>query len=428
MLVVTANWAISDGTLTAAGADLSPVWLPAVHRAALRAGVCRDGRYRPVTGIELVLAGDTFDWLTSRIWTADVRPWQGGARARAARMAVTLATVRRARRLLAALAAWSRMGLSVPTADRLGRPRLEPRCRVPVRVTLLSGDRDRWLEATADAAAAHGCGVGRVWSDGDVLVRHGDELDPLCGDAEVGPIRPDDDRQPTLGESLAVDLVAHFGNAVFDGSSGHQPVRRLVTALSRIGPGDMPGVFAAWRATPDGGGGLPAAARERVVTAWRRAVAAWHQETQRLPPVCGMACTACDAWAAWLDAAGSIDGADRATARARAALAEFFAPAFTRAAGQGTPPRRPRGAGPAASVFGHPTALPDTGGQLPVCLGPPVPRPWRGVPPTPLTVAARRTEAGIAWEWLLDDPAGEAPVAMRTAGGDDDRLPWVDAA
>lgn len=433
MLVVTANWSISDGTLTAAGGDLSPVWLPVVHRAALRAGFRRDGTYRPVGGIDLVLAGDTFDWLTSRIWTSGVRPWQGGPRARAARMAVTIATVRRGRRLLAALAKWGLTGLSIPTADRLGRPRLELMCRIPVRVTLLSGDRDRWLDSTADAAATRGCGVGRVWSDGDVVVRHGDELDPLCGDCEADPIRPDCERQPTLGESLAVDLVARFGGAVLDVGAGHQAVRRLVSTLSRIGPSDIPGVFTAWRAAPDGGGGLPAAVRERVVTAWREAVAAWHQETQRMPPVCGMACSACDTWAGWLDTAGAVDGADRAGARAPAELAECFAPAVPGTGERGWPPRRTRDGGPTASVLGHPPALPDTGGPWPVyagpvCLGPPAPQPWRGVPPTPLTVTARRTEQGIVWEWLLFDPAGAATVAMRPAGGDHGRMPCVDAA
>lgn len=428
MLVVTANWAISDGTLTASGVDRGLVWLPMVQRAALRAGFGRDGTYRPVDGIELVLAGDSFDWLTSRTWTADVRPWHGGPRARAARLAVTVATVRRARRLLAALAEWGRNGLAIPTADRRGRPRLEPRCRVPVRVTLLSGDRDRWLDAAADAAASHGCSVGRGWSDGDVLVRHGDELDPLCGDPDVDPVLPDHERQPTLGESMAVDLVARFGGSVLDMASGQASVRRLVSTLSRISPGDIPAAFAAWRAAPDGGDGLPGSVRERVVTAWRHAVAAWLDETRRQPPLSASPCDVCEAWAAWFEQAVSGDGVYRMAARARGELAEFLAAELPGTRGSGLRLRRPRDGEPSAGVLGHPTARPDAGGSWPVCLGPPVPQGWRGVPPAPLTVAVRRTEEGMAWEWLSFAPAAEATVAMWPAGRHDDRESCVDAA
>ena len=66
MLVVSANWLFGDGTFAAsAAAAYAGVWLQAVHRAAVRAGFRHDGSYHPLDQLQLVLAGDTFDCLTS---------------------------------------------------------------------------------------------------------------------------------------------------------------------------------------------------------------------------------------------------------------------------------------------------------------------------------------------------------------------------
>ena len=69
MLVIAANWSISDGTLV--GANGHRPWqtlVAEVRRIALRSGFRRDGAYRPVEQVDIVLAGDTFDWLLSREW------------------------------------------------------------------------------------------------------------------------------------------------------------------------------------------------------------------------------------------------------------------------------------------------------------------------------------------------------------------------
>ena len=63
MLVVTANWAFSDGTLVAVKrrARAARAWLRTVRRGVVCGSFGRDGAYRPPRAVDVVLAGDTFD-------------------------------------------------------------------------------------------------------------------------------------------------------------------------------------------------------------------------------------------------------------------------------------------------------------------------------------------------------------------------------
>jgi len=280
MLVVTSNWCVSDGTLSG-GPPRGCIdrFRAEVRRSSLRCGFRRDGSYRPVDAVDVVLAGDTFDWLVSREWTGDVRPWDGGQRAAAALNRVAAGSLRRGNRLVATLAAWMRRGIEVPVADRRGRPLPAVSRPVPVRVAVLCGDRDRWLEEVAAGwtPAAHGPMVGTTWSDGDVTVRHGSELDPLsvaCG------------REPTLGESLAVDLIGRFGAFLHDMARLRPLATGLLRRLAGGCPIDAPLRLAAWLEAHDRGATLSDATRQEVAGAWQRAVALWHRAARRLPP-CG---------------------------------------------------------------------------------------------------------------------------------------------
>ncbi len=278
MLVVTANWCISDGTLAAAPPrGCVERFRAEVRRASLRCGVRRDGSYRPVDAIDVVLAGDTFDWLVSREWVGDVRPWDTGRRAAAARERVAVGALGRADRLLATLAAWMRRGIEVPVADRRGRPLPAASRPAPVRVTVLCGDRDRWLEQAAAGGVPSGRMpvVGRCWSDGEVTVRHGEEMDPLhaaCG------------REPTLGESLAVDLIARLGGMLDDVAALRPLAGSLIRRLAGGVLTDAPTRLVGWLSARDGGATLPAAARQGLVDAWHRSIALWHRAARRLSP------------------------------------------------------------------------------------------------------------------------------------------------
>ncbi len=274
MLVVTSNWCIPDGSLTRGPA----AWLVdrvrmEVRRACLRAGVRTDGLYRPVPAVAIVCAGDTFDWLTSREWTGDVRPWESSRRAAIARERVAGRSLRHGGRLLGTLAAWARRGLVVPVADRRGRPLPGSVHRVGVRVSLLRGDRDRWIDGMPVPEGIAGVATGVHWTDGVVMVRHGEEIEPpwSSGGAE-----------PTLGESLAVDLLARFGGSLADSawSSTWAPAVVRGIVVGRLV--DAPVLLAVALDDLARGGTLSAAERESVIGAWNRAVSVWHRAARRL--------------------------------------------------------------------------------------------------------------------------------------------------
>ena len=277
MLVVTSNWCVSDGTLSA-GIPRGFVerFRAEVRRSSLRCGFRRDGSYRPIDAVDVVLAGDTFDWLVSREWTGDVRPWDGGRRAGAALQRVATESLRRGNRLLAMLVAWMRRGIEVPVADRRGRPQAAVSRPVPVRVAVLCGDRDRWLEQVISGSlpVAPGLVVGTTWSDGDVTVRHGAELDPLS--AANG-------REPTLGDSLAIDLIGRFGVSLHDIATLRPLAAGLLRCLAGGCPIDAPRRLAGWLEAHDRGATLSEATRQEAADAWHRAVAHWHRAARRLP-------------------------------------------------------------------------------------------------------------------------------------------------
>lgn len=275
MLIVATNVGITDGTLVPAS-DATTALAAAVERAAARAGFRCDGRYAPLDRIDFVLAGDTFDWLSSAAWCGGVKPWHGGAVARESRTCVARAALVRGRRLVAVVARWAREGIAVPAADPRGRPGLAERVRVPVRVVALAGDRDPWLAESA--VAQRGLGVGACWSDGTVLVRHGHELDPTCRRSAAGD-------QPTLAESVAVDLVARFGRAALAEPGAAGGLRRLILTLARSRVVEIPLRLAEW---------LEAAVRQphdatqlaRLESLWRQTVAAWLASARRCVPAC----------------------------------------------------------------------------------------------------------------------------------------------
>lgn len=294
MLVVAANWAISDGTLVSHPRRRQAEWLAAVHRAVIRAGWRRDGGYVPVADLDIVLAGDTFDWLTTTAWSPAVRPWHDGLRAEEARRRVMVGSLRRGRWLLAGLRGWCRDGLPVPDADRHGRPRPRLERRIPVRVTLLAGDRDRELEGAADLAGRHDFAVGTCWTDGLVSIRHGAATDPLCDEQDFRVDRAAAGsgavagRRPSLAESLAVGLVSRFGVGLRSLSDAWPGGRSLIGALAAATPADMTSLVDAWAADAVRGGQITVAAAAAVSDCWRQAVAAWLREARAEQPRCGL--------------------------------------------------------------------------------------------------------------------------------------------
>jgi hypothetical protein len=414
MLVITANWAFTDGTLWQPSRARDANWLAAVHRAALRGGFGRDGTYRPVDSIDIVFAGDTFDCLGSRRWSGAVRPWHDGPASRAARGAVMVAAARRGRHLFATLGRWIRTGLPVPAADRRGRPRSFHGHRAELRVTLLAGDRDRWIDEAATAARRHGHAVGRVWASADLLVHHGAELDPLwtTGDAEGAYPAPTGDRQPLLGESLAVDLVVRFAATISDRHSSRPAIRTLLDAVGTSRVVELPAVLARWLDAATGGRSLTHEARDAIGAAWNRSVAAWHREAIRRPPACGLEACPVDALAAWLEVTSA---AARRISPTIAALQPRLAAASRRTAGRAGG-HRP--AGPLATVLGHvaPSAPDDPGEIRVVCLG-----------GSGTRTLIRGRGPARAWEPLETDAPEAAVIGLGAAAADRSGDTVVDA-
>ena len=303
MLLVTSNWFLSDGTVFGPPPlRQTEQFFADVQRMALRAGCRRDGSYRPVERIDVVLAGDTFDWLSSREWLGSARPWSLGCGMADVMAGVMARSLKCGSRPLVRLARLARRGLTVPSADRRWRPIMGSGCVVPVRVTLLVGDRDAWLEEEAGRkiASRYGLAVGGHWTNGTVVVRHGEACDPLCGSPVA---RRWADRPPTLHESLLVDLVVRFAEILATGPQQYRlgslrdAHRRLLRTLATASPLDMPGWLALWleprmsqaqrRCVVWDAMGSPEIApahKAWVTQAWQQAVDHWHRQSRRVGP------------------------------------------------------------------------------------------------------------------------------------------------
>ena len=138
---------------------------------------------------------------------------------------------------------------------------------------MLAGDRDAWLDEprSAELAERFGISVGHSWADPPVTIVHGHELDPLCGawgDAA--------DRPPTLRESLSVDLVARFAFLMHETETAAL-ARRVMGTLVASCPLDVPRRLRAWLDRADAVGALSHDSRNRIESAWARAVDGWQR-------------------------------------------------------------------------------------------------------------------------------------------------------
>lgn len=328
MIVVSANWLISDGSLCPppCGSRIA-TFLRAIERLACRSGMLPDGSYRPIDRVDLVLAGDTFDGLTSRFWLGRIRPWQSERVTRDTIDRIALRCAHAGRRSIQSLRRIVGKGLAVPATDHRHRPLLTRSTRVPVSLTLVAGDRDGLLGRSTASRDVAGTGVAiassweRTMPSGEtVVVRHGHEFDPLCfgGDDRSEPAAREQarrfGRQPTLAESLSIDLLASYAWGLA-GVGVPAPVRfDVVRAIARSPRMDVPRVLVGRL----GGGDLPPSLVAVVSDAWRRSVDRWHETALAEPPVAHDGVDAVGAVAAWM---ASIDGLENSGGSAAASRA-----------------------------------------------------------------------------------------------------------
>lgn len=262
MLVVSANWGIGDGSLRARPSPATLArFVAQVRRTAVLAGWRGGGRYEPVEGVDVVLAGDTFDWILSREWLGRYRPWQRGAGARETRDRVVASSRSGLRQVLGPLLEAAATGIDLPRADARSRPDPGRPARVPLRVTLLDGNLDADLGCVlADVAAAiPGLLVGTVWEDGQTRVEHGHR-----GDWSWAALPG----SPSLGASLRIDLLGRFLLSPAVAALAPAARRSLADRLSSTDGAAWTEPFVGCRG--DG-------AREALEQDWRAAVAAWRR-------------------------------------------------------------------------------------------------------------------------------------------------------
>lgn len=297
MLAVTTDWALTDGSLGPSRAGRAVVWLEAIRLAVGRSGWRADGRYRPVAAATIVFAGDTFDWLLSDVWAGTARPWRAGRGAAEARARVAAATIRSALPMLRTLRHWTRAGITVPGADERGRPVPRRSAVATVLPVFLAGDRDWWLQESAAAAGRLGCLVGEEWADGATRVGHGHEFEPLTHAAV--PLVEDRGRAPSLGESLAIELIVRFGVAARSDAGLWPLVRPALATLSAARPSALPGRIAALLDAAGGRAGNEV--RTRLTALWRSSVARWHGVARREVPACEAEFDVVDELAGWFE-------------------------------------------------------------------------------------------------------------------------------
>lgn len=288
MLVVTANWAIGDGTVQSGPArGAYEAFFADLRRAAWRAGFRRDGTYRPIEAVQMVLAGDTLDGMCSLAWhdragsrRDGARPWRGGRRA--ARVAETVAAgvARSGKPAWRAIGRLLRDGLAVPRADRHGRPVLGSFVAARITICCLVGDRDRPLEATPIAAAA---------------MRRGIHVGVAAGSEHI--VAPPCDRAPTVAESIAVDLLAPFAYAVKNDPDLRDQASTRLRSLASAAVAEMPRLVHAWAMQAGAGS---------VHKAWGRAIREWELRTRTDPPQVAVPFDVVAALAGWLEQAARL--------------------------------------------------------------------------------------------------------------------------
>jgi UDP-2,3-diacylglucosamine pyrophosphatase LpxH len=234
MLVIISDLHLTDGT---SGATISPgaFQLLAERLVDLARGASqrRDGGYRPVEHLDLVLLGDILDVIRSSHWLAGrVRPWDDSASP-----ALFEATARITANILRAneeacreFRKLAQQGVAIPATTRDGRPAQRELQNVPVRIHYMVGNHDWFLHLPGDnyhrlrrqVAAQMGLATNpeapfphEAWEDNELLqimrrhkvfARHGDVYDPFNFEG--------DRNASSMGDVVVIELLNRFGAQV----------------------------------------------------------------------------------------------------------------------------------------------------------------------------------------------------------------------
>ncbi len=236
MLVFISDLHLTDGT---ASSNLHPgsfhILVERFRYLAARASWRRDGSYRPIERIDLVLLGDVLDLIRTQRWhDGPIKPWTHTDSPEMAQrvgeiveqtLAANAASLAVLRSMVAGEAVWIPPGAANGQPDYRARP--QP---VPVRVHYLVGNQDWLLHLPGShwdrvrQQVVRQMGLANSWeqpfphdpAESDLLydlfrryrvvARHGDVFDPLhfTHDASAS----------SVGDALVVELFTAFLNAV----------------------------------------------------------------------------------------------------------------------------------------------------------------------------------------------------------------------
>ncbi len=234
MLVIISDLHLTDGT---SGSTISPgafqLLSARLADLALSASQRRDGAYRPIERIDLLLLGDVLDVIRSSRWhTAQVRPWDDVRSPALFDMvsSITGEILRRNEQALSEFRHLAQQGVPLPPATHNGRIASSEQQPVPVRIHYMVGNHDWFfhlpgenynrlrrqiavhmgLATYADAPFPH-----EAWESNELLqvmrrhkvfARHGDVYDPFNyeGDRDAS----------SLGDVIVIELLNRFGKQV----------------------------------------------------------------------------------------------------------------------------------------------------------------------------------------------------------------------
>jgi len=248
MLVIISDLHLTDGT---SGSTISPgaFQLLGERIADLTIGASqrRDGSYRPVERIDLLLLGDVLDVIRSSRWlTSRCRPWDDPNSPAFFETVsqITSDILRRNEEALGEFRKLAQQGVAIPAATRDGRPADRQLLPIPVHIHYMVGNHDWFYHLPGEnysrlrrQIALH---MGLVtnpetpfpheaWECNELLqtmrrhkvfARHGDVYDPFNFEG--------DRNASSLGDVIVIELLNRFGAQVAQQLSEDLPEAAIV--------------------------------------------------------------------------------------------------------------------------------------------------------------------------------------------------------
>jgi UDP-2,3-diacylglucosamine pyrophosphatase LpxH len=231
MLAIISDLHLTDGT---SGSTISPgafqLLGERLRDLAIGASQRRDGSYRPIERVDLVLLGDVLDVIRSTKWLAGrERPWDGADSPALADATAEIVgdILRHNNAALGEFRKLAQHGVFIPPATRDGRLVDGEKIPVPVHIHYMVGNHDWFLHLPGEAysrmrrhvAVQMGLATNpeapfphEAWESNELLqamrrhkvfARHGDVYDPFNYEG--------DRNASSLGDVIVIELLNRFG-------------------------------------------------------------------------------------------------------------------------------------------------------------------------------------------------------------------------